>query len=431
MKELFPDCYYPTEEEFNLGWEKAIFILDTSVLLDLYRYPDTAREELIKIFEKISDKIWIPYQVALEFQRNRLKTISSQKETFDEVKKIVQETIKEIQKTETDLERKLDNFQLEKRHSSISVESFKKELTAHIQLIDTLSKQFLRELDIKKNKQLSITDIDPIRQRIDEILKDKIGNPPPNQEYMDEIYKECQFRVDKSIPPGLIDYNDKQNLPDEAFFYQGIQYHRKYADIVIWLEIIEQAKKHDSIIFVTSEKKDDWWWSFKVKSEAAKTMGVKQELLQEINIKASGNFFWAYQTHKFIEYAKQYFNLNINNDSINQIRDISNVGISVFFDHKPRILYTEFLKQNGCKDKEYAYWTNYIYLNLFGMDASAIKKAWIPRDDNKSVARDYIKSEYLDAVIYCEGMVVKLFRGDLQEAHDDAIALTKKHFSHL
>lgn len=328
MKELFPDFYRPTEEQFKLGWEKALFILDTSVLLDLYRYPEEARKELIGIFEKIADRLWIPYYVALEYQRNRLNTISSQKETFNEVKNIIEAGIRKIKGEETSINNKLSQLNLEKRHSSISVESFIKSLRESIENISSSSNKFFDELTIKEQEQLSVMDLDPIRARIDELLAGRIGKPPSNQESLNEIYKECQARVDKSMPPGLIDYRTKKDEPDESFYYQGIEYHRQYGDIIIWLDILGKCQEHESVIFITSEKKDDWWFSFRAKHEAPKTIGIKQELLQEVRAKTNVNFFWAYKTEQFIKFAKEYLNVEISEESITQISDINKNDIT-------------------------------------------------------------------------------------------------------
>ncbi|MCF2152335.1 PIN-like domain-containing protein [Desmonostoc muscorum LEGE 12446] len=326
MRELFPDYYYPTEEEFKTAWEKATFVLDTSVLLDLYRYPEELREQLINIFEKIADRLWIPYQVALEFQRRRMTTISDQKLTFNKVENIIQKGIDEIQKIQKGINKQLNDFQLEKRHSTISVNEFLKKMAESIQLIEQDSQEFLSELKQKKDKQLSVTtNPDPIRNKIDELIRNKIGNPPSDQETIDKIYDECRHRIEHSIPPGLIDYNEKQG-DDETFTYQDIKYNRKYGDIVIWLNIIEKVKEKGYVIFITSEKKDDWWWSFKQSSEPPQKMGLRRELLEEIKVKTNDGFFWAYQTERFMKYADEYLNVDVEQKLIDQIYDISSVG---------------------------------------------------------------------------------------------------------
>ena len=53
--------------------------------MDLYRLPKSAREDLISIFksDKFKDRIWIGFQVILEFLNNRFEAISDQKNKFN------------------------------------------------------------------------------------------------------------------------------------------------------------------------------------------------------------------------------------------------------------------------------------------------------------------------------------------------------------
>jgi hypothetical protein len=94
-----------------------------------------------------------------------------------------------------------------------------------------------------------------------------------------------------------------------------------------------------------------------------------------------------------------------------------------------RKLYTDLLQSEGCQAFDYANWTNYIYKGLFGMPAKEMKEVWELMDGNSKVARNYIpKAEGLDAVRYCEDMVVRMHIDDLEEAHESAVNLTRRKF---
>jgi hypothetical protein len=94
-----------------------------------------------------------------------------------------------------------------------------------------------------------------------------------------------------------------------------------------------------------------------------------------------------------------------------------------------RKMYTDLLQSQGCQDSDYAYWTDYVYQGLFGMRASEMRRIWDLVDGDPGVARNYIpKAEGLDAVRFCEDMVVRAFIDSLAEAHDTAINLTKRKF---
>src|SRR5689334_480045 len=112
MKEWFPGYYNLSGEEFKELWKVGRFVFDASVLLNLYRFPTKAREDLLKVMTKLKGRLWIPFHVALEFQRNRHMVISEQQKRFSQFRKILEGA---KQKIETDLQ----PLQLRKRHSSI------------------------------------------------------------------------------------------------------------------------------------------------------------------------------------------------------------------------------------------------------------------------------------------------------------------------
>ncbi|MEL6919290.1 MAG: PIN-like domain-containing protein, partial [Bacteroidota bacterium] len=53
MKSKFPGYFKLTEEEINQLWEKALFVFDANILLNLYRYSNETRDDFFKILEKI------------------------------------------------------------------------------------------------------------------------------------------------------------------------------------------------------------------------------------------------------------------------------------------------------------------------------------------------------------------------------------------
>lgn len=94
-----------------------------------------------------------------------------------------------------------------------------------------------------------------------------------------------------------------------------------------------------------------------------------------------------------------------------------------------RKFYTDLLQVQGCQNSDYAYWTDYVYQGLFGMKAKNMKEVWALIDGDEFIARNYIpEAKGLEAVRYCEDMVVRLFIDDLEEAHDDAISYARRKF---
>lgn len=324
MKKIFPGFYSPSATDFKQMWKKAIFVLDANVILNLYRYPSEASQELIKVLENIKSRIWIPYQVALEYQKNRLKVIAEQKKRYYEV-------IKALGDTKDNLSHKFDELQLKKRHSYIDpdeiLESINKVLDEHIDKINSSEKN-----------QLSVTDEDSIRIKIDEILKDKIGKPYEEQKILDELYKDGEKRFAAMIPPGYMDRKKGNDKEPEIFSYGNLVYNRKYGDYIVWKQILEFSKesKSEYIIFLTDDDKEDWWLN--INSLGDKRVGPRPELIQEIISYSGVKNFYMYNSEQFLKYAKDYLQATVSDESINQVRIISKTEnkLSDFNQHRNR-----------------------------------------------------------------------------------------------
>ena len=71
MKTLFAEYYRLSDECIKEIWEESSIVFDTNVLLNLYRYNEDTCREFIKVIKFYKERLWIPYQVGLEFHRRR------------------------------------------------------------------------------------------------------------------------------------------------------------------------------------------------------------------------------------------------------------------------------------------------------------------------------------------------------------------------
>src|SRR5579864_920482 len=192
MRDSFAAYYRPTEQQFKELWDKAVFVLDANVLLNLYRYRKETSSALLQALSKIKSRLWVPYQVALEYQQNRLLVIAEQLRAFTEVRVELTKSLASLR------ESLLGKLQLQKRHASINVDSFLSE-------IDKLFSDFGTKLDDLKKIQPDITDPDKLRETIDELLNGHIGPPPKDQATLDSIYESGKRRYAEKRPPGYAD----------------------------------------------------------------------------------------------------------------------------------------------------------------------------------------------------------------------------------
>src|SRR3546814_802156 len=74
------------ERDIEVIWHEGIFIFDTSFLLNLHRYRDSARDDFLKAMATLSGQIWIPFHVAVEYEFNRPKVISDKNRSIEKTK---------------------------------------------------------------------------------------------------------------------------------------------------------------------------------------------------------------------------------------------------------------------------------------------------------------------------------------------------------
>ncbi len=325
MRNEFRGFYTPSNLEFKNLWREGIFIFDTNVLLNLYRYPKEAREEFLTILKEIKDRIWIPHQVALEYQQNRLSVIAEQVQKYDEVRKIVNDA-------ESELKEKFAQLQLKKRHSHIKQDNFLSKTSEVFQ-------DFLKELERLEVKQPDIFSEDLIRNEIENLFRENIGARPESQARLDAIYAKGKIRYDIFQPPGYCDRtknkgekfsdkSEKSSDDSENFTFGGLLYRKEFGDLIVWEQIIEEAKKRAfaNVVFITDDEKEDWWLIKKFKGK--KTIGPRPELVSEIYKEANVTGFYMYTPERFMKYANEFLPIHVKEESINQVRDVSELTTS-------------------------------------------------------------------------------------------------------
>ncbi|SRR5713101_4891393 len=308
MKGLFPQYADSSNQDYGNVWKQALFVFDTNVLLNLYRYQSSTRDELLNVLGQLSGRIWIPHHVALEFQRNRLKIIAEQNRRFSEVRRT-------IEKARATLVADLEKLQLQKRHSLINPQP----LTSGF---EKLVNEFLAELDRLQETQQKLSAPDPLKEKIEAIFDGRVGAAPKDQTEIDELYKQAEVRFKFKIPPGYQDTDKDKDEPDEHI-HGGIIYKRKYGDYLVWQQLLSHAKAANSksVIFVTDDGKDDWWR--KIDSDGPKTIGPRPELIEEARLSASVESFLMYSPEGFLKYAKEFLKAQVSEETLKEVRDVS------------------------------------------------------------------------------------------------------------
>lgn len=310
MEEPKYDIYRLTEEREKKMWQEAIFIFDSSALLDFYFLPAKTRAKVFELFAtELKDRLWLPSHVKYEYNKNREKIIrkpitENYKPLKDENLKAVKNYIKEIENKLIDLKNKTKK---DDKHPHISqeeidaflakTESFKKDSE---NFEDSIIKRILQvEEEINK-----LPSNDDVLKAITDLFK--VGRYYDFNEII-EITKEGEHRFKYSIPPGYEDLKDKEKKGTQIF-----------GDLIIWKQIIEFANEEKKpIIFICNDLKEDWCHLEKGTTE--KRIGSpREELVKEIYDSAKVDF-WMYNQPQFLYRSNEYFNADIEKQNIDNL----------------------------------------------------------------------------------------------------------------
>ncbi|MES1965917.1 PIN-like domain-containing protein [Psychrobacter sp. AH5] len=280
-----------------------------NILLNLYQYSQETRDEFFKVLEAIESRVWIPFHVALEYQRRRLDIIKDEKSVFTKINKKLENIIGIVEKDFSD-------FNLKDRNPVLfeMKEKFRKDICG-------LVEGFQQDVNMQDDAQPSVRSEDEVRVKLDELFMNKVGEEP-NEEFLRKTYEGGETRYKKKIPPGYKDSNKEKNPEEANFLFNGIEYQRKFGDLIIWKQIVSYSKDSDTlknVIFVTDDSKEDWWEI--IDSRGEKVIGARPELKNEIYKEAEIESFKMYHTNDFLTDAEKYYDISIDETAIDEAKE--------------------------------------------------------------------------------------------------------------
>lgn len=289
MRDLFPEYYY--EPDFPDLWDRAIFVFDANVLLDLYRLSTSASSELLSIMEhlKTEDRIWLPHQFADEYHRNLIST-------RNEISKEHNDKEKALREIRDETLNKLESF---KTRSEFTVDEAQKSDVS--EAFEGIMLDFSEFVQDHENRLES----ENLKEKIAQLFAGNVGCPF-RKERLKEIYVEGKSRFNDGIPPG---FKDKEDKPEPQC----------YGDLIAWFQIIEHAHKEQlPVIIVTNDRSgDDWFF----KHNKQLLGGPRLELVKEMRDKADVDFY-LYTTAGFMKYASEHFQTKVSHESIEEISNL-------------------------------------------------------------------------------------------------------------
>jgi rRNA-processing protein FCF1 len=272
VREQFRGYYRPTDDEAELMWREGLIVLDTNVLLNLYEYSEATRGALMRILSRVSDRVWLPYQVADEFQRNRLNRMS---QAFAVRHKLRDE---------------LDDLRIRIKKYLDPVDD------AIVRSLDEVRDYVDRRISMHRSVVgAEHGHEDDIRHDLDKILVGRVGERP-GAEAVESMTEEALRRFEERVPPGFRD----EGRP---------------GDYLLWRQTMDHAKELGSpVVFVTDDRKEDWWYVHK-----GLTVGPRPELVSEFWSEVDKPI-WFYNTESFLIAAKDRLGAEVSNDAVEDVR---------------------------------------------------------------------------------------------------------------
>lgn len=272
MKNRFAEYYELPKERIKEIWENSLIVFDTNVLLNLYRYDEDTRTEFINVIKFYKERLWIPYQVGLEFHRRREDILRKNAAAYTTLgEKLMEQLVKAVSTLESEYS----------RHPYINIKDIRSK-------VERCASSIKKSLDKQAENHPDYSKEDKILNAITVLFDGRVGEDFAEKE-LDALYKEGEKRYANDIPPGYCDEKNKKEKGKRSL----------YGDLIVWKQTINHCKElSKNVIFITDDHKPDWW----DKVEGKHT--PRKELIKEF-VDDTNQGILIYDSGRFLEYAKQ------------------------------------------------------------------------------------------------------------------------------
>lgn len=282
-----------TNDEYEVLFSVGLIVLDTNVLLDLYRYHPETRHELLDVLERIRERLWIPNQVMAEFWTGREAVLEDASEiagTVGALDKISEQYLSRVREwvNRAGLRDRVATDLIKLSRSAFDATALKIRSLAHD-----------KTLEIAKD-----TTKDSVVIRLNSILQDRVGKPLSAERRRTAVNQEAPQRFADKQPPGYMDANKKND--------------NSIGDYLIWIEILaEAARLKVDVLLITGDTKEDWW-----RQERGQAKGPHPQLVREMQ-KVAGVRLFMLRPASFLKHASDHLRIKVSPESVEDAQRVS------------------------------------------------------------------------------------------------------------
>ena len=281
----------PTEADYHHVLTSGLVVPDTNVFLNLYRYNEQTRNDLLSLFSKLEKHLWIPRQVIAEFWRNREKVLQDARATDKTVRELTDQRDKTIATFRGWASRVKLPEDRNKYFVGVFMNAYENVIDGVSKLADNHAAEFARN-----------TNKDPVVTQLESILSGHVGSALEPEEYQEAV-AEAKRRAEFRRPPG---YKDA-----------GKDNEASAGDYLIWAQILREVQREPKdVLIVTGDVKEDWW-----RREQGELRGPRPELAEEIR-SVGGVRLYMLQPDSLLRYGQRTLRLSISDKSVEDIERV-------------------------------------------------------------------------------------------------------------
>lgn len=287
MKSVLPEWYEPDDATLEQILTTGTIALDANALLDLYRVNREQREEIMSVLRKVQDRIFVPYQAAFEFQKNRIKVVHDNEAAHAKLPEAIE--------FKTNIVQQIRDPSLRKEIQS-AYDRFKK---SYEKAINKVRREHVLTLE-------EISEHDHVREALDELLLQSSLAAEPTEAQLKKRKEEAKARNDAKIPPGFGDADEK----DDAS-----------GDYLIWAELLDHSKKANRpLLFVTNDENKGDWYRKKI---GGRSLGPRPELVAEMQKSSGGQPYHQVTLGSFLWLANEFLDAKVETGTIATVQNIT------------------------------------------------------------------------------------------------------------
>lgn len=283
-----------TDTDYTTVLGSALVVVDTNVLLNLYRYHAETRAAMIQVLGALGDRLFVPHRVMEEFWRNRERAATR--------------PLEDVRTSVRDLGRHFDSIR-EVLRQWVNRGALAPDAAHQLQEIidaqaETVASAIQALVDPDQVPATRNTGNDPVLQALEPCLAGRVGPPMPADAYKAAL-TEGRRRAAAGEPPGFGD--QQKSKRDDVVGAAG--------DYLVWEQTLLAAESRKlDVVIVTADMKPDWW-----RLEGTFPRGPRTELVAEL-LTRSGRQLYLMRPEALLEHAATALSVTVEESSVAEVQ---------------------------------------------------------------------------------------------------------------